>query len=132
MQAHRLSNDDFDFSDALETIELELALQVQDVSTIGFDATVDAALTSLGGQLLFRLPAAPSQNAREVAAVSMPSSEHGGRKLLLVTLGLDGKTLSVEDAADRHNPIADLACSMAGLLDTFALSAAREEHPILL
>lgn len=132
MQAQRVLQDDFDFSDALETIELELALQVQDVPGLGFDAAVDAALVSLGGQLLFRLPAMPEQDAREVAAVSMPSGDGGGRKLLLVTLGEDGETMRVEDAAAGANPVADLACSMAGVLDTFAVTTAREEEPILL
>lgn len=132
MQAQQVLQDDFDFSDALETIELELALQVQDVPALGFDAAVDAALTSLGGQLLFRLPAAPGEDVREVAAVSMPTGDEGGRKLLLVTLAPDGQTMRVEDANDGHNPVADLAFSMAGVLDTFAVSAAREEEPILL
>lgn len=132
MHAQSISQDDFDFSDALETIELELALQVQDVPGVGFDAAVDAALTSLGGQLLFRLPAAPEEDVREVAAVSMPTGDAGGRKLLLVTLGQDGETMRIEDAAAGHNPVADLACSMAGVLDTFAVSAAREDEPILL
>jgi hypothetical protein len=107
-------------------------LQVQDVPGLGFDAAVDAALTSLGGQLLFRLPAAPGDDLREVAAVSMPTGEEGGRKLLLVTLGDDGETMRIEDAAAGHNPVADLARSMAGVLDTFAVSTAREDEPILL
>lgn len=132
MHAQRISEDDFDFSDALETIELELALQVQDVPGIGFDAAVDAALTSLGGQLLFRLPATLQADAREIAAVSMPNGEDGGRKLLLVTLGQDGETMRIENAAAGDNPVADLACSMAGVLDTFAVSAAREDEAILL
>ncbi|MBS9719809.1 hypothetical protein JYU29_03800 [Tianweitania sp. BSSL-BM11] len=132
MQAQQVLQDDFDFSDALETIELELALQVQDVSKLGFDAAVDVALTSLGGQLLFRLPATPGENVVAVAAVSMPTGEDGGRKLLLVKLGEDGETMQVEDAASGNNPVADLACSMAGLLDTFDVSTAREEEPILL
>ena len=131
MQAQRVSQDDFDLSDELETIELELALQVQDVPGIGFDAAVDAALTSLGGQLLFRLPAT-SETVREVAAVSMPTSETGRRKLLLVTLAQDGETMRIENAASGHNPVADLACSMAGVLDTFSGSAVRENEPILL
>lgn len=132
MQAQRTPQTDFDFSDALETIELEMALQMQDVPRIGFDAAVDAALTSLGGQLLFRLPATSDENALEVAAISMPSGDDGGRKLMLVTLAQDGETMRVENATVGENPVADLACSLAGVLDTFAVSVAREEKAILL
>jgi hypothetical protein len=132
MNARQVSQEDIHIAEALETIELELALQVQDVADIGFDAAVDAALTGLGGQILFRLPATAQPDAQAVAAVSVPTGEDGVRKLMIVTLASDGQTMRVENAAPGNNPVADLAQSMAGVLDTFAATNAGSDDPIQL
>jgi len=132
MHAQQLSADDLHIAEALETIELELALQVQDIARIGFDAAVDTALRGLGGQILFRLPATIRADAQAVAAVSLPTGDHNARKLLIVTLGSDGETMHVEDAVAGKDPVADLAQSMAGLLESFSASTANSQAPIQL
>lgn len=132
MHAQQVAIDELDFSDALETIELELALQVQDVNTIGFDRALDAALGSLNGQILFRLPATMQEDALAVTAVSLPTGEDAERKLFLVTLDADGETMRVTDASAAESPVADLAQSMASVLAAFTASTAREEEAILL
>ncbi len=132
MQAQQVAQDDFDFADTLDTLELELALQFLDVPALGFDNAIDAALSDLNGQILFRLPKTSRQDASEIAAVSIPSAETGQRKLLLIILGEDKKTVRVENASANPDPVADLAQSMAGLLDCFAASSAREDEAILL
>lgn len=133
MLAQQISQDDLNIADALETIELELALQVHDVAHVGFDAAIDGALTSLGGELLFQMPGDLLPGTSQIAAVTLPNGEDAGaRKVLLVTLDSDGETTHVQDAREAHHAVASLACSMAGVVDSFAAVSAREEEPILL
>jgi hypothetical protein len=134
MHAQQISQDDLNLAEALETIELELALQVHDLSRTGFDAAVDSALRSLGGELLFQLPGDLMPGASQVAAVTLPNgdSTDGGRKVLLVTLDRDGETMHVQDTQAANHPVARLARSMAGVVDSFAAVNAREDEPILL
>lgn len=132
MNVQHVSHGDMNIADALDTIELELALQVQDIHAAGFDGVLSAALASLGGQFLFRLPSVDLADTREVAAVSLPLGTEGDRKLLLVHLAGDGESLRVEDAAFSESPVAAMAKSFAGVLDTLAAASEKEDEPILL
>ncbi|HEV7416160.1 hypothetical protein [Tianweitania sediminis] len=132
MHALQISHDDLAIAEALDTLELELALQVQDVSVVGFETALAQALAGLKGELLFRMPGDILPDAREIAAVSVPDEEAARRKVLLVVLAHDGTTMRVQDAGDVDHAVGSLARSMAGVIDSFSASEQADEHPILL
>lgn len=132
MHALQMSHEDLAIAEALDTLELELALQVQDVPSIGFEAALAQALSGLHGEVLFRMPGDIMTDASEIAAVSVPDRETSRRRVLLVVLGEDGATLRVQDAGEADNAVGSLARSMAGVIDSFSAVDAAEQRPILL
>ena len=99
----------------LEAVELELALQMQDVVSRGFENSVQSAVEAAGYRFLFQMPAGLDDGHQRVAAVSAGDGED--RHILLVHLGDDGETLRVEAPEDDANSIAEFAASYAGLMD---------------
>jgi hypothetical protein len=105
---------------ALETVEFELALQLQDIARQGFEGALSTALDSVGGKLLFDMPIA-SEDCRRVAAVSLGAGEQ--RLLALVVLPNGSDTPRVEAAENSSNPVAGIVAAYAGVMDHLAVAA---------
>lgn len=99
----------------LEAVELELALQMQDIVARGFEDSVQGAVEAAGYQFLFQFPAGLENGQQRVAAISAGAGDD--RHILLVHLADDGETLKVEAPSEDANSIVEFAESYAGLLD---------------
>lgn len=106
----------------LEAVELELALQMQDVISRGFVDSVQDAVEAAGYQFLFQFPSGLGNGNQRVAAVSAGTGDE--RHILLVHLDEDGETLKVEAPNSNSGSIADFAASYAGLMDALDHPAA--------
>lgn len=104
-----------------DTMEFELALQLQDVQSEGFEAAVAAAVDSAGGALLFDMPMPVETDCRRVAAVAIGSGDN--RLLMLVTQPKDEETLRVEAIEKSSHPVAGIVAAYAGLMDRLAVAA---------
>jgi hypothetical protein len=103
---------------AMETVEFELALQLQSRPGRPFEAVLADALANVGGTLLFDVPLQPETDCAHVAAVSLPSVK--GRILaLVVQSGKDG-SLRVEPTEQSSNPLARIVPAYAGVMEHFA------------
>jgi hypothetical protein len=99
----------------------ELALQLQDLQSSGFEAAVIAAVDSVGGELLFDMPLPEEKDCQRVAAVSVGSGEE--RALILVMLPKDGEALRVETVEESSHPVAGIVAAYAGLMNHLAVAA---------
>jgi hypothetical protein len=99
----------------------ELALQLQDLQSSGFEAAVTAAVDSVGGELLFDMPLPEETDCQRVAAVSVGSGQD--RALVLVMLPKDGEALRVETVEESSHPVAGIVAAYAGLKDHLAVAA---------
>jgi hypothetical protein len=110
-------------TDAFEpdTVEFELALQFQDIGSVGFEGAVRAALGSVGGDVLFDMPLPAEPDCQRVAAVAIGSG--GDRLLALVILPAEGSALRVERADRSSNPVAGIVAAYAGVMDHLAIAA---------
>lgn len=104
-----------------DTVDLELALQFQDMKALGFEGAVAAAVASIGGELLFEMPALAEAGGDRVAAVSLGSGD--GRLLALVILPGEGQPPRIEPADTSSNPVAGIVAAYAGLMEHFAIAA---------
>jgi hypothetical protein len=104
-----------------DTVEFEIALQLQDLESEGFEAAVAAAADSAGGALLFDMPMPAETDCRRVAAVSIGSGEN--RLLMLVTQPSDDEALRVEAVEKSSHPLARIVAAYAGLMDRLAVAA---------
>lgn len=100
---------------SLEAVELELALQLQDIVTSGFAESVQGAVEAAGYTFLFQMPAVNCEGSQKIAAISAGAGED--RRILLVHLDEDGQTVRVEAPEGSENSIAELAASYAGMLE---------------
>lgn len=107
---------------SLEAVELELALQLQDIVSKGFEDSVQNAVEAAGYNFLFQFPAGHNDGHQRVAAISAGAGEE--RHILLVHLADDGETLRVEAPNDDSSSIAEFAASYAGLMDYFGAPSA--------
>ena len=101
---------------AMETVEFELALQLQSRPDKPFEAVLADALASVGGTLLFDMP--PQPGAGHVAAVSLPSE--GDRVFALVIQSGEDSALRVEPAEQSSNPVARIVPAYAGVMEHLA------------
>jgi hypothetical protein len=101
----------------METVEFELALQLQSLPGKTFEAVLADALESVGGVLLFNMPVQPDGGSGHVAAVSLPSGEE--RILALVIQSAEG-VLRVEPAEQSANPVARIVPAYAGVMEHLA------------
>jgi hypothetical protein len=99
----------------------ELAVQLQDFQSSGFEAAVAAAVDSVGGELLFDMPVPAETDCQRVAAVSLGSGEE--RALMLVMLSTEGDVLRVETVEESSHPVAGIVAAYVGLMDRMALAA---------
>jgi hypothetical protein len=104
-----------------DTMGFELALQLQDLQSSGFEAAVTAAVDSVGGEVLFDMPLPAETDCQRVAAVSVGSGEE--RALVLVMLPKDGEALRVETVEESSHPVAGIVAAYAGLMPHFAAAA---------
>jgi hypothetical protein len=104
-----------------DTMGFELALQLQDLESEGFEAAIAAAADSAGGALLFDMPMPPETDCRRVAAVAIGSGED--RLLMLVTQPKDEEALRVESVDQSTHPVAGIVAAYAGLMDRLAVAA---------
>ena len=86
----------------LETVELMLALESQDVMQTGFEESVQAAAASVDGELLFHVPAPSSLPFQRAALVMLPTE--AGSTVVLATLDDSGSAidLKTETAENAH------------------------------
>ncbi|MEZ5810774.1 MAG: hypothetical protein R3D45_05090 [Rhizobiaceae bacterium] len=106
----------------LEAVELELALQMQDIVSNGFEDSVQNAVEAAGYNFLFQFPAGRENGHQRVAAISAGRGDE--RQILLVHLAEDGETLRVEAPDDKNRSIARFAASYAGLMDCLGSTGA--------
>jgi hypothetical protein len=104
-----------------DTMGFELALQLQDIRSEGFEAAVAAAADSAGGALLFDMPMPAETDCRRVAAVAIGSGED--RLLMLVTQPNDEEALRVEAVEESSHPVAGIVAAYAGLMDRLRVAA---------
>jgi hypothetical protein len=108
-------------ADKPDTMGFELALQLQDLQSSGFEAAVTAAVDSVGGEVLFDMPLPEETDCQRVAAVSVGSGEK--RALVLVMLPKDGEALRVETVEESSHPVAGIVAAYAGLMNHLAVAA---------
>lgn len=111
----------------LEIVDLELALQAQDIAGEGFEAALAQALELVGGHLLFDMPEPPEPGCRRIAAVSLGSGEE--RVLALVVLP-DGETQPlVEAAGDSRHPLARIVPTYADVMALIGTCGQSDQGP---
>ncbi len=103
---------------AMETVEFELALQLQSFPGKTFEAILVDALENVGGMLLFNMPVQPDAGSGHVAAVSLPSGDE--RILALVIRSGEDGALRVEPAEQSTNPVAGIVSAYAGVMEHLA------------
>lgn len=104
-----------------DTMGFELALQLQDLQSSGFEAAVAAAVDSVGGEVLFDMPLPEETDCQRVAAVSVGSGKD--RTLVLVMLPSEGDMLRVETVEESNHPVAGIVAAYVGLMDHLAVAA---------
>jgi hypothetical protein len=109
-----------DDTNSLEAVELELALQNQNLVSLGFEESIQTALKAIGGEMLFQMRL-ENEDCQRVAAVRIGDEDE--RQLALVIMPPDGGLMRVEAVAQSSNPIAQITESYAGLMDVFRAAA---------
>jgi hypothetical protein len=109
-----------DDANSLEAVELELALQNQNLVSLGFEESIQTALKAIGGEMLFQMRL-ENEDCQRVAAVRIGSEDE--RQFALVIMPPDGGLMRVEPVAQSSNPIAKITESYAGLMDVFRAAA---------
>jgi len=105
----------------LETVELELTLQQEDLARLTFEDSLKAALDRLDGELLFDVKLDNVDDCQRVAAVRL--GDDSGRQFALVIMPQNGGSVRVEAAAGSANPLAAIAESYAGVMDALKIAA---------
>lgn len=76
---------------SLESVELQMALDAQNLMSSGFEASVRRATEAIGAEFLFNIPAPSSLPFQRAALVSLPDN---CAELVLVTLSADGVSMA--------------------------------------
>jgi hypothetical protein len=108
------------YDDTLEAVELELALQNQNLISLGFEESLHTALTEIGGEMLFQMRL-EREDCQRIAAVRIGAGEQ--QQFALVIMPPGGGLMRVEPVEQSSNPLAIIAKSYAGLVDTFRAAA---------
>ncbi len=82
----------------LETVELMLALESQDVMQSGFEDSVQAAVASLDGEMLFQVPATPQMPFQRAALIMLPSGNSS--VVVLATLNESGNAIELREETE--------------------------------
>lgn len=100
----------------LDLVELELALDLNDIADNGFDAAVREAAHQVGGEFLFDLPASGlAEDAQRIAVVCL-SREDGGR-FGLVALDGDGERAHTIEPDDKTRDLVQFAKAFVAVLE---------------
>ena len=83
--------------DSLETVELSMALEAQNLVGSGFENAVRNAADAIGAEMLFNIPAPSSMHFQRAALVRLPEDNS---ELVLITLTEDGSAMN----AQRETP----------------------------
>ena len=103
---------------ALDLVELELALDISDISERGFcDAVRDAAL-KIDGEFLFDLPASGLVDDAQRIAVVCLSRDNGGR-FGLVLLSAHGDRVRTVEADEATQGLVRFAKAFVAVLEKF-------------
>lgn len=101
---------------ALDLVELDLALDLSDISDRGFSDAVRDAARTVGGEFLFDLPASGlAENAQRIAVVCL-SRENGGR-FGLVLLSADGDRVEAVEADEATAGLVQFARAFVAVLE---------------
>src|SRR5690606_5217083 len=100
---------------SLEAVELEMALQLQEVVVNGFVDHVQDAVETAGYRFLFQLPATGEDGTQRIAAICAGAGE--SRRILLIHLEDDGHSVRVEPAGSNDNAFAEVAQSFAEVME---------------
>jgi hypothetical protein len=106
--------------DSLEAVELELALQNQNLISLGFEESIHTALNEIGGEMLFQMRL-EREDCQRIAAVRIGAGEE--QQFALVIMPPGGGLMRVEPVEQSNYPLAMIAKSYAGLVDTFRAAA---------
>jgi hypothetical protein len=107
-------------TNSLEAVELELALQNQNLISLGFEDSIRTALKSTGGEILFQMRM-EREDCQRIAAVRIGSGEE--QQFALVIMPPGGGLMRVEPVDRSTNPLARITESYAGLVDVFRTAA---------
>lgn len=77
-------------AESLETVELSMALEAQNLVGSGFDNAVRHACDAIGAEVLFNMPATSSMPFQRAALVRLPDDN---AELVLITLTGDGAAM---------------------------------------
>ncbi|HTV67415.1 MAG TPA: hypothetical protein VMF90_02660 [Rhizobiaceae bacterium] len=105
----------------LETVELELTLQHEDLVKLTFEDSLKAALDRLGGKLLFDMRLDNVDNCQRVAAVRL--GDGAEKQFALVIMPPSGGPVRVEPTTESDNPLAAIAESYDGVLSALKMAA---------
>ena len=101
---------------ALDLVELELALDLSDITTRGFSDAVREAAREIGGEYLFDLPASGLiEDAQRIAVVCL-SRDNGGR-FGLVLLSANGNRVETSEADDATKGLVRFARAFVSVLE---------------
>ncbi|WP_420408613.1 hypothetical protein [Hoeflea sp.] len=101
---------------SLELVEIELALDPDDLAEHGFRDTVRDAAESAGAELLFDLPASGLvRNAQRIAVVCL--SRDDGGKFGLVVLSPEGDRINVMEPGPETGGLVQFAKAFVGVLE---------------
>jgi hypothetical protein len=103
-------------ADTFESVEFEIALDLQDPLLSGFESCVRAAASVVGGELLFDMPADDTApNVSRIAAVRIP---HDGQDtILLAVLDDSGTRLRVADRREIGDRFYGFARAFVGVIE---------------
>ena len=87
---------------ALETVELMLALEAQNVAQDGFEGSVQSAAASVNGEMLFHVPAPASLPFQRAALIMLPTDTGNCVVLAVLDEAGSGIELVAESAETAH------------------------------
>lgn len=111
---------EIDVGESLEAVELELALQNQNLISLGFEDSIRTALAGIGGEMLFQMRI-EREDCQRIAAVRIGQGEE--QQFALVIMPPGGGLMRVEPLEQSNNPLAMITESYAGLVDSFRAAA---------
>ena len=101
---------------ALDLVELDLALDLSDISDRGFSDAVGDAARTVGGEFLFDLPASGLvEDAQRIAIVCL-TRDNGGR-FGLVLLSANGDRVRTVEADDTTKGLVQFAKAFVAVLE---------------